>query len=240
MDIYRDKYCTMNFNEFSKPIEYHTVLNPKIWDHNQMKGSVRGALLRIAQDFQKFIGVPFTVLDIVIAGGNANYNYTSHSDIDLHLIADYSKVVCDREVSELFDAKRLLYKRDYDIKIHGIPVELYVEDHTQPAVSSSYSIVKQEWINKPSPDMPKYDRDEVERMVGIWTTILQHAVKTGDLHTARNSVQLLRKYRQMGLDTNLGEFSTANLVYKSLRNAQVLKSIFALIDRLHDQELSLK
>jgi hypothetical protein len=229
----------MNFNEFSDPIKYNTVLNPKIWEHNRMKSNVRGALLRIAEDFRDFVKIPFKVLDIVIAGGNANYNYTKHSDIDLHLIADYDTVDCDRTAAELFDTKRLLYKRDYNISIEGIPVELYVEDHRQPAVSSSYSILKEKWIKEPNKDMPVYDQEKVKHMTNVWTKILQHATQTGDLNTARHSLDLLRKYRQMGLNTPMGEFSIPNLTYKSLRNDNTLKGIVTLIDRLHDQNLSL-
>ena len=230
----------MHFNEFSEPIEYNTVLNPKLWDHDKLKPQVQGALLRIAEDFKEFVGIPFKVIDVIIAGGNANYNYTNKSDIDLHLVADYSTVACDREVAELFDTKRLLYKRDYDVDIFGIPVELYVEDHRQPAVSSSYSIPQSKWLKAPKKDMPQYDESELEDMVDRWTSVLQTAVKTGDLQVCRKTVQLLRRYRQTGLQTKLGEFSIPNLVYKSLRNADVLKGIIALIDRLHDQELSLK
>jgi hypothetical protein len=229
----------MHFNEFSEPIEYNTVLNPKLWDHNKLKPQVQGALLRIAEDFKEFVGIPFKVLDVIIAGGNANYNYTNKSDIDLHLIADYSTVSCDREVAELFDTKRLLYKRDFNINIFGIPVELYVEDHREPAVSSSYSVLTSRWIKQPNKDMPQYDESELKEMVARWTSVLQTAMKTGDLHVCRKTVQLLRKYRQVGLQTELGEFSIPNLVYKSLRNADVLKGMITLIDRLHDQELSL-
>jgi hypothetical protein len=230
----------MNFSEFSEPIEYNTVLNPKIWDHNKLKPQVQGALLRIAEDFKKFVDIPFKVMDIVIAGGNANYNYTSKSDIDLHLIADYDSIQCDREVAELFDTKRLLYKRDFDVEIFGIPVELYVEDHREPAISSSYSVLRSHWIKEPSKDMPQYDEEAVRRLTARWTEVLQTAAKTGDLQVCRKTVQLLRKFRQMGLQSPEGEFSTANLVYKSLRNADVVKSITTLIDRLHDQQLSLR
>jgi hypothetical protein len=201
---------------------------------------VQGALVRIAEDFKKFVEIPFKVLDIVIAGGNANYNYTSKSDIDLHLIADYDTIQCDREAAELFDTKRLLYKRDFNVEIFGIPVELYVEDHREPAVSSSYSVLRSRWIKEPSKEMPQYDKEEVRRLTARWTEVLQTAAKTGDLQVCRKTVQLLRKFRQMGLQSPEGEFSTANLVYKSLRNADVVKSITTLIDRLHDQQLSLR
>jgi len=230
----------MNFNEFAPPVERNTVLNPKIWDGSRMKSEVRGALLRIAEDFKNFLDVPVQVLDVVITGGNANYNYTAKSDIDLHLIADFTEVSCDREVEELFDTKRLLYKRDHDIVIGNIPVELYVENNDQPAVSAGvYSVLQGRWIREPNPDQPDYDQEEVKKMVGVWHSIIQHATQTGDLQTCRNAVKLLRTYRKLGLAQG-GEFSVANLVYKSLRNDDTVKGITVLIDRLHDQQLSLK
>ena len=64
-------------------------------------------------------------------------------------------------------------------------------------------------------------------------------MQTGDLQTCRNSLQLLRKYRKLGLQQPQGEFSTANLVYKVLRNDHTLAGINTLVDRLHDQQLSL-
>jgi hypothetical protein len=204
-----------------------------------LKSSVRGALMRIAEDFLEYVDVPVKVLDIIIAGGNANYTYTSNSDLDLHIIADFDSVACDREVAELFDTKRLLYKRDFDIDVHGIPVELYIEDHREPAVSASFSILKEQWINEPSSQIPDYDSDKLEHMIGVWKKILAHATQTGDLQTCRKAVKLLRTYRRKGLDTRAGEFSIPNLVYKSLRNDQTLEGITILINRLHDQELSI-
>ena len=62
---------------------------------------------------------------------------------------------------------------------------------------------------------------------------------TGDLQTCRKAVQLLRTYRRRGLNSPEGEFSIANLVYKSLRNDNVIRGITHLIDRLHDQDLNI-
>ena len=230
----------MHITEFSKPIEYNKELNPKLWKNNQLQSQVRTALMRIAMDFKEFIEVPFDVIDIVITGGNANYNYTSHSDIDLHLIANYDSISCDREAAELFDTKRNLYKNKYNISIHGIPVELYVENSDHPAVSGgSYSIVKDKWISVPNSKLPEYDESELKEMVSVWKTMLARAMKTKSLPTCRGVVALLRKYRQLGLKTPAAEFSIPNLVYKSLRNDQTLKDMTELVDQLHDQELSI-
>jgi hypothetical protein len=226
-------------NEYIEPIGRHTELNPKLWDGDRLKSSVRGALMRIAEDFLDFVEVPVEVLDVVLAGGNANINYSDHSDIDLHIIADYSQVSCDREVAELFDAKRLLYKRDHKIEVHGIPVELYIEDHRVPAVTASYSILKEQWIKNPPSSVPEFDEAEVKRMVGVWHKIIKNAIMSGELATARTTMSLLRTYRKKGLKTADGEFSVANLVYKSLRNDHTVEGLMTLINHLHGQQLSL-
>ena len=225
-------------NEYAEPIGQHKELNPKLWDHDRLKSHVRGALLRIAQDFLEFVDVPVQVVDVRISGGNANYNYSEHSDIDLHIIADYSQVTCDREVAELFDTKRLLYKRDHTITIAGIPVELYIEDQDHPAVSAAYSITKEQWIKEPGQKLPDYDEKAVKTAVEMWHKLIKTAIMSGNLTTCRKALSLLRKYRKLGLKTPNGEFSTANLAYKSLRNDHTIEGITTLINKLHDRELS--
>lgn len=231
----------MNFAEIADPVKHNPTLNPKLWQGNdRLKPEVRGALIRIAEDFKRFVDIPFKVVDVVITGSNVNYNYTNKSDIDLHLITDYSSVACDREVAELFDSKRHLYAEQHDIEIFNIPVGLYVEDQDQPGVSAgTYSILDDRWITKPSRQKPQYDLEQVEKMTKVWTTVLKQAMQTGDLQTCRNSLQLLRKYRKLGLQQPQGEFSTANLVYKVLRDNETLAGITKLVDRLHDNNLSL-
>ena len=226
--------------EYAEPIGRNTVLNPKIWDHDHLKPDVRGALLRIAEDFLEFVEVPVDVRDIVITGGNVNYTYTKNSDIDLHIVADFDSVRCERETAELFDSKRLLYKRQHQLEIYGIPVELYIEDHRTPGVTAGmFSISQDRWLRKPSRDVPKIDEQELAHWVAVWQKILRRATTTGDLEVCRKALKLLRTYRKKGLATAAGEFSTPNLVYKSLRNDQVIDGMTRLIDRLHDQELSI-
>jgi len=231
----------MNIIEFIKPVEYHNTLNPKIWKDNRLDSSVKQALIRIAKDFRNFVEVPFEVIDIVITGGNANYNYTEHSDIDLHLVTDYDSIDCDQQAAELFDTKRHLYKKTYNVEIYDIPVELYVEDKDHPAVSGgSYSIMHDKWVTEPTASLPKYDESELAEMVKVWGGILKRAVATRSLEHCRSAVDLLRKYRKLGLGTEQAEFSIPNLVYKSLRNSGALTDVTEYIDTLHDRELSLK
>jgi hypothetical protein len=227
-------------NDYSEPIGHHKELNPKLWKNDRLKSTVRGALLRIAEDFLDFVDVPVAVQDIVITGGNANVTYSAHSDIDLHIIANLDQLSCDREVEELFDTKRLLYKRDHHIEVFRIPVELYIEDYDSPSASMGvYSIIKDQWIKHPSFDLPEYNESQVEHMVEVWHTIIKHSIMTGDLRSCRKVMELLRTFRKKGLESPESEFSVANLTYKSLRNDHTIEGLTTLINHLHDQQLSL-
>ena len=223
--------------DFNLGFEPHSTLNPRLWRNNELDKDVESALIKIAQDFKKFIDVPFDVVDVRITGGQVSYFYTEHSDLDLHLIADFSSVKCDREAAELFDAKRLLYKEKYSITVKGIPVELYVEDLDHPAVSAAYSIQTRTWITQPKKDLGPFDVDEIERLSTVWGEIIQHSLRLKNIKTARKTLDLLRKFRHLGLKIQ-GEYSTANLVYKTLRNSNLIKNLQNFIDSEHEKNLS--
>lgn len=228
----------MTILDFKLGFEPHEELNPKLWQgRRQLQPDIESALIKVARDFKKFIDVPFDVVDVRITGGQVSYFYTEHSDLDLHLIADYSSVRCDREAAELFDAKRLLYKAKYNVTVRGIPVELYVEDLNHPAVSAAYSVMKREWITEPKRDLGPFDIDEIKRMSQIWSTIIRHSLESNDVEIAKKTMNLLRKFRHLGLKSG-GEYSTANLVYKTLRNSDLIRNLQNYIDNEHDRNLS--
>lgn len=217
--------------------EPHGELNPKLWKDQTLYPEIESALIKVAKDFKKFIDVPFDVVDVRITGGQVSYFYTEHSDLDLHLVVDFASVTCDREAAELFDAKRLLYKAKYDVTVRGIPVELYVEDLDHPAVSAAYSVMKGQWLTEPKQDLGPFDVDEIEHLSQVWATIIGRSLETKNIETARKTMNLLRKFRHLGLKTG-GEYSTANLVYKTLRNSDYLKNLQNYIDQEHDRILS--
>ena len=68
-------------------------LNPKIWDNDQSLNSrVRQHLEKIAKVFITKTKIPTGVIsDIILTGSLAGYNWSNYSDVDLHVIVDYSK-----------------------------------------------------------------------------------------------------------------------------------------------------
>jgi hypothetical protein len=182
--------------------------------------------------------MPVEVEDIIVSGSQANYNYSPYSDLDLHFVVDYAGVKCDMEVDELFDTKRKLWKEQHDIKIHGIPVELYVEDKMKPAVSSVYSLLSRKWLKKPNPQAVIWDKHQVEDEVKKWTAFIDTAVNSNNLEVCRRVKEMLSIYRKDGLAQG-GEFSVPNLAFKSLRNAGKVQKLMDKIGELFDRQLSI-
>ena len=229
----------MRILELDLGFEQHNELNPLLWQGEDLRPEVKMALLKIAKDFVEYVEVPFEVKDLVLTGSQLGYYYTKHSDLDLHIIVDFDTVNCDREAAELFDTKRLLYKKQYDISIHGVPVEVYIEDSNFPAVSATYSLGKGGWKVKPNNQPEEIDSDEIIRMSKIWGTVIGKAIESNDLETGRKVLKMLRNYRKLGLKQT-GEHGIENLVYKTLRNSKIIENLMKMIGDLHDQSLSIK
>ena len=229
----------MHLLELNLGFEQHTTLNPLLWRNDSLIPEVKSALLNITQDFVEYVDVPFTIKDIIITGSQVGYYYTKHSDLDLHLIVDFNDVNCDKEAAELFDTKRLLYKKQYDISIHGVPVEVYIEDLNFPAVSATYSLSKGGWKIKPDSQPQEIDTEEIVRMSKIWRTVIGKAIESNDIKIGRKVLKLLRNYRKLGLKHS-GEYGIENLVYKTLRNSKIIEKLMKMIGDLHDQSLSIK
>jgi hypothetical protein len=229
----------MHILELDLGFEQHNELNPLLWQGEELRPEVKMALLKIAKDFVEYVEVPFEVKDLVLTGSQLGYYYTKHSDLDLHIIVDFNTVDCDREAAELFDTKRLLYKKQYDISIRGVPVEVYIEDSNFPAVSATYSLGDGGWRVKPDNQPQEIDTEEIVRMSKIWRTVIGKAIESNDLETGRKVLKMLRNYRKLGLKQT-GEYGIENLVYKTLRNSKIIEKLMKLIGDLHDQSLSIK
>lgn len=230
----------MRLVEFSSAVVKNNTLNPKLWDNDSLRPEVRSALLKIADDFKQYTEIDFVISDIQITGSQVSYGYTKHSDLDLHLITDFRDIDCDREVAELFDTKRLLYEKEFDISIYGIPVGLYVEDLATPGISQgTFSVAMNKWIKTPEPISNDINEEEVVRMSQMWEKLIRSILVKKDAEMAKKILKSLRNYRKLGLKTS-GEYGVPNLVYKTLRNSKTLEKLSDFLDREHEQSLSIK
>lgn len=227
--------------QLSDAVKFHDHLNPKIFHGQHVRPEVEKQLKLIAGDFLEELGVDgLDVQDITISGSNAAYSYTPHSDLDLHILVDMTKLHDDDMYRELFTAKKNAYNDSHKIKIHGIPVELYIQDSNQPVISlGEYSIKNNKWLKIPSKRRANFDQNATRKKYEKLLEVIKRALKTQKLDRVENVLHTIKRYRQAGLDKG-GEFGPENLAYKALRSQGWITELYKLRDELHSKELSIE
>jgi len=216
-----------NLKSILSSFRLQNELNPKIWESSdKMSSKVRDRLLDIAYEFIEFLGVDVIISDVVMTGSLANFNWSRFSDVDLHLIADFEQF-SEKELplyEELFRLKKTLFNDKHDIKIYGYDVELYVQNDVESHFSSGeYSVLFDEWKNKPKKEKVKIDTELIKNKSEHWMKIIDEVINNSDDKSLEFGVESinkvkdkLKKYRTAGLEGG-GEMSDENLVFKVLR-----------------------
>ena len=106
-------------------------LAPQIWEIDSdsgeffMQDEVRTQLLKITNEFLDFIDLDnlncdivtrdCDIEDVVVTGSISNFNWSSFSDIDLHIILDYSDVDENKKLIKNFlNAKKNLWNASHN------------------------------------------------------------------------------------------------------------------------------
>jgi hypothetical protein len=241
----------MNFNSLLQSFKVHSELNEQFWDVNGvLHPNIRLALLRIAESFYNSIELDTkpTIKDIVFTGSLANYNYSSYSDVDLHLIFDFDELQGDVElIEQFFILAKSNWNDKHDITIKGYDVELYAEDYRSPHTSTGlYSVMRNQWIKEPHKQSPIYDILDVKTKTKYISGLYKHLFalytqnKTDGLYVKVKTLRdKIRKFRQAGLDSG-GEYSTENITFKVLRRLGLLDKLKELEDLLMDKQLTIQ
>ena len=222
-------------------VAYNRQLSPVAWDDNQLRLEVKVALLRAAKFFTEYLEIPnFRVIDVVLTGSMANYNYTKYSDFDLHVVTRYSDLECDDLAEAFYRAKKSIWNDRHDITIGGHDVELYVEDVEQPPVSSGmYSLLQDQWIKRPEYNAPTIDDSAINLKVADLIKQIDVAIETADdPEDIYRVTDKLRKMRRSGLDST-GEFGVENLTFKVLRNLGYIERLEDAFVQQQDQAISI-
>lgn len=218
-------------------VTFNSKLNPKLWRGPDLLPEVHEKLIKIAEKFQEFVGVDLPVTDYTITGSNCNYTWTRFSDLDLHLIV---KGDVTDEMRELFSAKKALWAEHHQITINGIPVECYVQGANEPHYSTGiYSLGKAAWLVEPKKQRPQADDAAVERKLDSIIHDTNAAIASGNLDKIEAMKERITNMRKAGLE-RAGEYSTENLVFKSLRNLGVIDKLTEKIREIEDRNLSLE
>lgn len=226
-------------NKLQEAIEVHDTLNPLLWNEdNTLKQGVFEKLSNIAQEFLKFIEIPLNIVDIEIVGSNASYNYNEKSDIDLHIIVNSEVNYIEPTIlRQLYNDRKGAFNRDYELEINGLPVELYIEDVKDGnATNGRFSILKNEWVKFPEPityEVPDISKDLNEMLDKCFKTL-----QSSDAEEVRTLINDIYMMRKLGLAED-GEASVGNLVFKELRNMDIMSDLKDHYYELRSEELSL-
>lgn len=221
----------------SQAITVNKTLNPKLWVGSELKPEIADKLREIAAAFEEFIGIDLEVIDYTVTGSNANFTWTEHSDLDLHLIITGTP---SDEQRELFNAKKALWGEQHDIRIKGLPVECYVQGQDEPHHSTGvYSIAENQWLVEPKKIKPEVDDAAVVAKRDSLAHDAHLALNSNDIDKLRAIKDKITKMRKTGLE-RAGEWSTENLAFKQLRNMGAIDAVTDKIRELEDQELSLE
>jgi hypothetical protein len=219
-------------------VTVNSHLNPKLWhNYNELDPAVEQKLLKIAQTFERFIGIDLPVVDYTITGSNANFTWTKFSDLDLHIIV---KGDISDEQRELFNAKKALWTEHHNITIKGIPVECYVQGESEPHFSTGiYSVKSHRWLQEPQKTKPKVDTAEVQAKLDSIVHDIDAAIASGSQDKIEHVKDRITSIRKSGLQKG-GEWSIENLAFKQLRNLGLIDKLTEKIRELEDRELSLE
>lgn len=242
----------IDFSSFTPQQE----LNPKIWPNGRINSRVRLRLMDIADDFFNTLKIDWLKpLDIILTGSMANYNWSKYSDFDLHLLLDFSDVDENVDfVHEYFTAKKKLWNEEHEnLMIYGFPVEVYVQDISEPLVSNGiYSLYKNKWVVEPSKDAIKSLGNEKET---IKAKAIETMKKIDALYNATFSIShgydgekiiaqikklinIIKGIRKESL-SNGGEMSAGNIFFKILRRTGYIEKLFSAKTLAYDRKESI-
>lgn len=227
-------------------------LNTQLWSDFELDESVREQLLQIGQDFYESTEISADVVDIALCGSLCNYNWSEkYSDYDLHIIIKYSDVDDNRElVEQLCDYAKKIWNGQHDITIKGYEVEVAIQDEQdlKDAIASGrmggvFSLMKNKWIKRP--EKIEFEPDESlisEKAKTIMQKIddIEEQVDEDKYSAFKEKIDKVWKkvkdYRKSGLESESGEYSIGNLVFKLLRRNGYINKVMKLKRYAYDKQ----
>ena len=233
-----------------QPLMPKNTLQPSFWNHkNLLKKSVRNKLIEIANDFFESLKLPVNVKlkDITVTGSIASFNWSKYSDVDLHLIVDFSDVDENQDlVKEYFGGKIFIWNNKHNIRMNNHEIEIYVQNENEPHMAAGiYSVLNNEWIEEPKKAdfeidietaKKKSDQliDQIERIYDFFDT--KEYPKA--MNFGKKLKERIKEMRRSGLSDE-GVYSPENMAFKLLRRSGHIGLLHDLINRSYDRIMSL-
>jgi len=234
-------------------------LNPKFWVDGHLDSRIRLKLMDISDDFIEYLGIePNIVEDVIMTGSLANFNWSEEfSDIDLHVLLDYSDVDENTEfVKQYFMSQKNAWNNEHsDINIFGFPVEVYVQDINEKHDSSGvYSLNRDKWLIEPDREVlatSKVNKKFIKDKVSDYTNkidklgYLYKKAKTDEYKLEKISDKAnklwdeIKTERKKGFEISGGkEINSLNIIFKTLRRNGYLDKLYQIKTKIYDKLMS--
>lgn len=225
------------------------TLEPNVWEGDQsLNPTVRRRLLHLVDKFWQSLDLPdLRIEDITFTGSLANHNWSQFSDVDLHILVDFTNLPGIDEITEaLMTAKRVNWNKKHNIEIFGFEVEIYIQDSNEVHHSTGvYSVLHDRWEVKPQYEDFTIDYDNVKiKAAHIMNQIdkIEREFNNENYEESISDVERLkeklRKFRKCGLEQG-GEYSPENLAFKALRRNGYLEKLSRFKIDSYDKIMSL-
>lgn len=228
--------------KLNENFEIHSTLNSDLFntETSEMHPDVHQALMKVAAFFlEDYLDSEIPIIDIRVVGSNASYNYTAASDIDLHIVTNFEQLTpCVELISQLFQLQKSKFNADYNIKVKGREVEVYVEDLKAGAVSNGvYSILKNDWVKFPK--QINANIEDTSEDVVAWIEDIETAINTNNISDVQDCINRLYLMRKDSIAAE-GEYSYGNQVFKDIRNLGYLNKLKSTYKDLKSSDLTLE
>jgi hypothetical protein len=224
-------------------------LNDKVWNNFELNRDIRKKLLKIGQDFFEDTEIKTDVVDIVLCGSLCNYNWSEkYSDYDLHIIVNMKDIDDNLELAEkLCDYAKKMWNTKHDIKIEGYDVEVAIQDSGEldnsirdGRMGGVYSLLHDQWIKKPQ----KVEFEPDEKLIRMKAETVMSSIDELDIEEdyaefkdKLNKIwKKIKDFRKSGLESEGGEFSVGNLVFKLLRRNGYINKVIEMKNQSYDKQ----
>jgi len=218
------------------------TLNPKIWDvdTNTLLPEVREKIVEIVSAFEEYLDAPIVIVDVQLVGSNASYNYNDKSDLDVHIIANFEQVTENTEILKaLYDMKKSQFNKEFDITIHGIEIEMYIQDIKSGITSNGiFSVCDNTWIKEPKP-IKSITKHNTEKELEKWNEKIDEVLASKDFDEIQNIINLMYLMRTNSIAVD-GEYGKGNQIFKELRGQGRLKELKDALSKSMSKKLTLE
>ena len=214
-----------------------------------MNRDIREKLLKIGQDFFEDTEIKTDVVDIVLCGSLCNYNWSEkYSDYDLHIIVNMKDIDDNLELAEkLCDYAKKMWNTKHDIKIEGYDVEVAIQDSDEldnsirdGRMGGVYSLLHDQWIKKPQ----RVEFEPDEKLIRMKAETVMSSIDELDIEEdyaefkdKLNKIwKKIKDFRKSGLESEGGEFSVGNLVFKLLRRNGYINKVIEMKNKSYDKQ----